>query len=62
MTTPPRELGSSAHNLSAENCRLQEATEINVEPGEFCPACAVMVHEESVERARAYGTLREIGS
>lgn len=58
----PREQGSSPHNFHAENCRMQAAAEIIPIAGESCSACSRLIHEESVERARAFGTLRELGS
>lgn len=58
---PPRELGSNSHNLFDPNCVAFAGAE---EPtGELCQVCSMpRAHEESVEKAAAYGQVREIGS
>lgn len=61
----PRELGSSPHDLLAENCRLDAAIEVTPEPGHVCPMCDKAtpwkVNEESREKSAAYA-VRELGS
>lgn len=63
MTTPPREKGSSPHNLFDRNCVVSYTTDVTPIDGELCGVCSQpRGHEESVEKAAAYGQVRELGS
>jgi hypothetical protein len=63
VTTPPREKGSSPHNLFDRNCVVSYTTDVTPVDGEQCAVCSSpRPAETSVEKAAAYGQARELGS